>query len=169
MDHERKEHEMPQQYVVRDRFDVIEFEGDLIGSASTRKDEDQGRWTEIHIYRTTSGKYVVQRLGCSVVFHRKGKPCSSGEIVLGEDIQDESIGCSKCDPDTDFFDDGEYVHEVTMSSADVVSEPKDIRRVLVIKKEGRPEYLSSVAHSALQEAVRSDRALLGVFERRIRV
>src|SRR5690606_29211309 len=146
---ERKEHEMPQQYVVRDRFDVIEFEGDRIGSASTRKDEDQGRWTEIHIYRTTSGKYVVQRRGCSVVFHRKGKPCSSGEIVLDEDIQDGSIGCAKSEPATDFVDDGECVHEVRISSADVVSAPQAIRRVLVIKKEGRPEYLSSVAHSAL--------------------
>lgn len=160
------------KWVVKDRFDVIEFEGELIGHASTRKNEDQGRWTEIEIYRTDSGKYVVHRMGCSALFHRVGQPCTSsrGEKVRGEDISDESIGCPDCDPDEDFDEDAEYVHEVTESSADVVTEARDLRKALVIvnKQTGR-EFLSSVAYAALQEAVRYDRSLLGVFERRINI
>lgn len=163
---------------VKDRFDVIEFEGILIGSASTRKDTDQDRWTEIKIFKTSTGKYVVQKLGCSVRYHlpaeENDEKCSSGTYVQGSDLPEDANPCPKCDPevpeDEDFDEDFQYQLEVTMSSADVVTEPQDIRKSLVItNKQTGKDFLSSVAYTALQEAVRSDKSLLGVFERRINI
>lgn len=160
------------QYTVRNRFDVIEFEGTLIGSASTRKHDRQDRWTEIHIYRTTTDKYVVQRLGCSVRYHLPEEKCSSGKTITGVELTDEMIPCPQCEPETqadeDFSLDLEFQREVTHSSADVVTEPEDIRKSLtIINKVTGNEFLSSVAYTALQEAVRHDRSLLGVFDRKI--
>lgn len=45
----------------------VEFEGDELARVSSRKSEDQTRWTELALYRTKSGRYVVQNIGRSVV------------------------------------------------------------------------------------------------------
>lgn len=162
------------EHTIYDRFDVIQFEGELIGHASTRKSDKQDRWTNIDIYKTTTGKYVIHRLGCSVRYHLPEEKCTSGKAVRGLDLDLSDLPCPDCNPETpgedDWDEDLEFYQEVTMSSADVVDNAADIRKSLVItnKKTGK-EFLSSVAYSALQEAVRSDKSLLGVFERRINV
>lgn len=43
------------------------FEGELLAEESSRDSDDQPRWSEVLIYRTKSGKYVVQHIGKSIV------------------------------------------------------------------------------------------------------
>src|SRR5437868_3049073 len=45
---------------------AISFEAELIGSASSR-DSGKTRWSELQIYRTGSGAYVVTGVGRSTV------------------------------------------------------------------------------------------------------
>lgn len=43
----------------------LEFEGRVIANVTSRLDESAPRWTEIVVYRTTGGKYVVEVIGMS--------------------------------------------------------------------------------------------------------
>lgn len=165
---------MPEQFeLTTNDLTTYEFTGDKIGFASTRT-RDSLRWTDIGIYKTSSGRYIVERLGRSLVYHLADSDCaSSGEEITGAELAEESEPCEKCDPPTpedSDFDSGEvFRQEVTISRVDVVDEPREIREVLTVSNQGRRPYLSSVAFSAIQEAVRNDQALIGVFERKVRV
>lgn len=152
---------------------TYEFEGERIGHASTEHD-DSLRWTEVLIFKTSSGRYVVQRLGRSIVYHLLDSSCSSnGDEISGSEISEESEPCDKCNPpvpEAEGFDpEQRFRHEVTISRVDVVDEPSQIRDVLMVVKPHREPFLSSVAFSAIQDAVRHDPALIGVFERKVRL
>lgn len=152
------------KHTVFDRLVEIEFEGTRLGSASTERD-DSLRWTEIHIYRTEAGNYVIQRLGRSVVYHVTGKPCSRGQEVLGELIPNSSEPCETCNPrvpeDFDFDASEMFVHEVTLSSADVVEDPADVHEKLsTFDKDRGVKRVSRVASRAIQDAAAKDPVLL---------
>lgn len=53
-----------QDYSLQDGDRQVEFTGELIGSANSDKVGKQ-RWSEICIYRTTAGNYVVHGVGRS--------------------------------------------------------------------------------------------------------
>jgi hypothetical protein len=55
---------------VRDTKEVLEFQGELVADSSS-DDRSQTRWTELVLYRFTdgSGRYVLQTIGRSVVYH----------------------------------------------------------------------------------------------------
>lgn len=152
------------KHTVYDRLVEIEFEGVRLGSASTERD-DSLRWTEIHIYRTEGGNYVIQRLGRSVVYHVSGKSCSRGREVAGVDLPDSSEPCDRCAPrvpeDDDFDSDEVFMHEVTLSSADVVEDPAEVHEKLsTFDKERGVKRVSRVASRALQDAAAKDPVLL---------
>ena len=51
---------------------MVHFDGEVIGRASSKfgyRGEHKPRWTEITIYRTNEGKYVVNKVGKSRVVH----------------------------------------------------------------------------------------------------
>ena len=57
-----------QQYTVRDEDQQIRFVGRLLGSSSSEewaRSRGNQQWTEMEIYRTTDGKYVVTKIGRS--------------------------------------------------------------------------------------------------------
>jgi hypothetical protein len=57
----KETYDMTQKYTILRTNDTdIEIEGDFVGSASSYHEKCGGRWTEIDIYRTTGGTYVVQ-------------------------------------------------------------------------------------------------------------
>lgn len=154
---------MEKNYKVRDGLDVIEFVGERIGHASTRK-PDKVRWTEVDIYRTRAGNYVVVRVGASVQYHRAGSKCASGITITGYQIGASSEPCDVCDPDVpedvEFNPEESFVHEVTRSQADVVEDAESVRRVL---EHANPSpstpRLSWVAREALRIAAAVDPAL----------
>lgn len=64
---------------VRDGSRLLTFEGELIASISSEKD-DSARWTEMSLYRTAGGSYVLEKVGRSVVTHVPGCPEILGDI-----------------------------------------------------------------------------------------
>lgn len=46
----------------------LQFEGEMLCNVSTRE-PGQSRWTEIHIYKTNTGRWVTEVLGRSNVYH----------------------------------------------------------------------------------------------------
>lgn len=66
-------------YEVRDGSRTIAFDGVSLASNSTRR-PGQTRWTELDLYRTEGGKYVVGKVGRSVVLHYEGCLEIRGEL-----------------------------------------------------------------------------------------
>lgn len=87
-----------QMYEILDRVRRIRFNGRMIGKASTQREGGGPRWTDITIYVTEAGSYVIQREGVSLVYHRAESSCRGGELVRNEDILEDSVPCSVCQP-----------------------------------------------------------------------
>lgn len=43
------------------------FTGELLGSGTSNQTGKQRRWSELHIYRTVGGNYLVHKIGRSIV------------------------------------------------------------------------------------------------------
>lgn len=151
------------EYTILDRVRQVKFSGWLLGEASTQQQSSE-RWTEIKIYRTAGGTYVVQRLGLSRVYHRD-PGCERGEVVTNDQILDGSVPCSVCRPPSvaalDEMDDdpSTYRREVTMSSVERTTDPHQVIRILTYK--GR---LTTVSTEAINQAIKSDPGLAGIFD-----
>lgn len=55
---------MPRFHLEDDSNSGFVFDGDLIAHADSHT-PDKDRWTELNLYRTTVGSYVVEALGCT--------------------------------------------------------------------------------------------------------
>jgi EXLDI family protein len=55
---------MPEYRIRRDGQQYIVFSGDVVAEASNRfrHGEEQDRWTDIRVYRTDTGSYVVEQV-----------------------------------------------------------------------------------------------------------
>lgn len=67
-----------QTYELANYDRVLRFTGERIAHATNRRgaDEDQIRWTEVDIYRTAGGHYVLHKVGKSRVYHAGPRMCS---------------------------------------------------------------------------------------------
>lgn len=65
---------MPTEYEVRDESRVVRFTGQELASISTSR-PGAPRWTEMVLYHTDSGRYVLSKIGRSMVVHMPG--CSA--------------------------------------------------------------------------------------------
>lgn len=162
---------MSNEFIIRDRLREIVFRGVKLGSSSTEKD-DSLRWTEIHIYRTDGGNYVIERLGRSLIYHVRGASCDSshGMKVRGTSLSEESEPCPSCKPlapeDDGFDDDSVFSHETTMSSVEWVDRAEDVHDALSIyDKRRKVTRISYVASQALQSAAANDPNLLNAVMR----
>jgi hypothetical protein len=150
-------------YRVPNHLEVFEFDGQLISSASTERTDDP-RWTELNIYRTDSGRYVIHRVGKSVVYHARGGPCNFGVATPGEDLPDDAEPCRRCRPpatdDPDFNPRDHYELEQDFHSAVVCTGPEVPQRLTrrgENRATGAPEdFMSSVSRRALQGAIDHD-------------
>lgn len=76
---------------------VTRFTGTLLSHQSSRREDDQLRWTEISIYRTDGGNYIVHKVGRSRVVHRANQTCTSGTWSF-ENVPSPFAPCPKCEP-----------------------------------------------------------------------
>lgn len=154
-------------YEVSDPVENLQFNGRMIGKASTRRGTDP-RWTDITIYVTEGGQYIVQKEGVSLVYHRAEASCRGGKTVTNPQIIDVSMPCGICRPpgiDTLKMmrasgDPARYRREVTMSSAKVTDDPNKV--VPLLFYQGR---LTTVAAEAFQQAALNDKRLAEVYNR----
>jgi hypothetical protein len=79
---------------------VLEFPGHQIGAASTREMSGKPRWTEMALWRIDdgTGRYVLQRIGRSRIYHRDGGSCHLGSSALATDAPRDARPCPLCSP-----------------------------------------------------------------------
>lgn len=84
---------------VRDGARLITFDGDLLARVTSRRDGDASRWTEMSLYRTEAGTYVLEKVGRSILMHVR--ECSDPNINTAKlpRFQDTHPGS---DPDFEF-------------------------------------------------------------------
>lgn len=143
---------------VRDQDRVLEFVGEKIGHASSEGPHSL-RWTEIEIYKTEAGNYVVHRIGVSLVYHSlngRGKNCRSGRTVEAADVARDidAEPCPDCQPDLDAV--SRVRQETDRHSAEAVSGAQDLVRALSLTRDNGMTYLSAVAREALLKAAEKD-------------
>lgn len=158
---------MPEQrtkFQVKNQLEVIEFEGDLIAEATTERPNDP-RWTEINIYRTTGGSYVIHRVGRSVVYHLHGSECNYGIATAGAKLPRDAEPCPTCKPASpeELFQEDLFDLEIDIHSAEVctaVELPQRLTHKKVNRSTGQEErFMSSVSRRALQGALDADPGL----------
>jgi len=47
----------------------LEFNGELLAEASSQGHGQEGRWTEYRVFRTSTGRYVVECVGRTTILH----------------------------------------------------------------------------------------------------
>jgi hypothetical protein len=84
------------EFTARNGAERYVFDGVRLASVST-DDGSLLRWTEITIYRTEAGKYVVEKIGRSVVYHSMDG-CDFGIKTDREELIEEAQPCPICKP-----------------------------------------------------------------------
>jgi hypothetical protein len=146
---------------VRNQLEVIEFEGKQISGATTERPEDP-RWTEINIYKTAGGSYVIQRIGRSVVYHVHGSECNYGIATRVDKLPEDAEPCNVCNPGLPEDLDPEDIvdFEIDIHSAEVCNAaelPHRLTHKKINRDTGKEErFMSSVSRRALQGALDAD-------------
>lgn len=150
-------------YTVKDGLRSLQFEGEEIAH-STSKTRYKHRWIEFSLYRTTSGRYVLSRVGMSLYFHHEG--CSvvrrnKIHSVPAENLPESLVECEDCRPsrslDADLYPESPRYWAQTIESAEgVVSSLKKV-------DEHGTEYLTDVAKRLLEVASLHDQDIYDAF------
>lgn len=122
---------------VRDAAQIIEFDGFMLSNVSTETSAIP-RWTEMELYRTEDGRYVLCIIGRSVVYHRHDGPCNSGVPTpiaeLSDDLMEDLEPCRRCNPpdveelarvSTIDLEEDRHAAHVADRAADVISKLRD--------------------------------------------
>jgi hypothetical protein len=92
-----------------------EWDGWLAVSDSTMMAEST-HWTVLEVYWTAAGHYVLRTLGCSVIYHKHGSACNTGDTMPGQDMDEDLEPCPRCRP-TAAYKSGE--HDLTLFDVEV--------------------------------------------------
>jgi hypothetical protein len=160
-----KEKRTLELYSVWDAYTEIQFNGTRIAHASTEVN-DSVRWIEIDIYKTERGKYVIHRVGVSLVYHKHGGPCTGKGVKTRQcDLDNDAVPCKECKPPVkhhgEYEDDhDEFVDaEQDRHTADVCTANELQDKLRVHPGNGKPSFLSSPARKALDQAIAADPSL----------
>ena len=94
------------EFTARNGVERFVFEGVMLASTTTER-KDSSRWTEVKLFRTEGGKYVLEKVGRTLVYHRldgfnihKGR-ADYGVVTDAELLDDEALPCPECLPPWD--------------------------------------------------------------------
>jgi hypothetical protein len=176
---------LEQRFNVADGQKTITFMGWQLGFASS-ENEDSVRWTELGLFRTLQGSYVLEKIGRSDVFHsetcnlkdRNNKPKSKGKRYpnLLEALPEDVITSARIDDPEDELE--EVLHEYFVPcehcnpaygevpvwvekdifSAPVYSSAEKVVDALY-QTRGDNRFLSRIARSLLDQAMEKDLAI----------
>lgn len=138
-----------------DNLEPVEFEGTLLGEASSET-EDSQRWTEIYIYKTVGGRYVLHTVGRSVLYHVHDGPCNTGVPRDPAELDPElDEPCGRCNPST-----SAPLVDVEMDKESVTqAETAEGVYPLLLQRRGARTFMSWPATRAFEMASRADPAL----------
>lgn len=157
-------------YRVRDgQTRIIEFDGTLLGEVSSRRAQGP-RWTELRLYKTDAGVYVLEKVGASVVIHAPGCPDMIGNLPRfqdqhpGADPSDDSWWlCERCMSNPQATRDITKLLVETNRHWAIISEnPAEIVDALYRRKNGA-RSMPRMSLDLLDEAGKTDPAILDSF------
>lgn len=128
-----------QKYTVVDQTRSIIFTGTLLGHSSSAE-EKKNRWTEMNIYLTDAGQYIVAGTGHSTV-------------KKGDWVRDAHTGRTVQAPED----------ETPRPWFHVCSTAEGTISVLHMKDSEGVRYMTNVAKAALEAAILQDRSLAEAF------
>jgi hypothetical protein len=151
---------------IKDGDRILEFEGERIAHSSSQK-KDSERWAEFDLYRTIGGRYVLSRIGRSLVFH--APPCEeirrSGTPVPVATLGTDSVACQTCRPNVDAdFANQLVVPEKEIPWAMVYADPEAVIDALIRTDNGGNRYFTNVARNLLRAAAREDRWIRDAYQ-----
>lgn len=127
---------------VRDGNRLISFDGELLTSVSSRID-NRDRWTEMRVYRTVGGSYILEKVGRSMRLHMPGCSDILKELPLfqqahpGEDPDAGYSWCEQCCPaDGEEYDFPSLLAEEDRYWATISTDPEIIIDALWRKRGG---------------------------------
>lgn len=156
---------MPDTIEVRDGARRITFEGQLIGSSSSRR-HGSPRWSEYKLYRTDSGTYVLEKVGRSIVVHMPA--CSDIVNPLnrfesdhpGEDPTNGWWFCENCTAHG--YNITALLVENDRNWVTITEEPREVIEALYRRK-GGARSLQRISISLLEQAARADEKISAAF------
>lgn len=94
------------EFAVRDGYREIKFNGALLGQSSSKRPY-HWRWTDLNLYRTEGGTYILEKIGASRVTHIPECPTADDlprfqEVYPGHDPDEDEFQYHECVPE--FFD-----------------------------------------------------------------
>lgn len=169
-----------QRFELRDGMRPVTFAGVQLASASSQSDSNPTpRWTELAIYQTVTGKFVLEKIGRSDIFHtgncsRPGKGALRYNSILDalEDVDsgaDEDllpsffVQCDVCNPSYD--SDDPVIVEQDMHSVDVYDTPEKLIDALYYRRNGSVRSLSNLSRNLLEMAAKKDAGIASVLSR----
>lgn len=152
------------EYRVQDGSRTLTFEGELISESSSARD-GAPRWTELALYKTASGKYIVTQIGRSVVLHDKNCPRIQSNglktfLTAHPDEDPDDWTLDECIPEE--YDLGDIVVEETRRWTAVTESPAAAIECLYKTRDGA-RSLSWLANMLFEQAAMKDRGIADAF------
>jgi hypothetical protein len=145
----------PKMFEVKDGSRILQFSGKLLGESSSKR-RDSHRWIEFKLYRTENGKYILSRVGVSVVFHSSTCPLVK-KYGLTEahptDLKRDASPCEECLPGGDL---PIVFPEKDRTWAQVSDDVEPVLDALYKYDQNGARYLTHVAQRLLEEASELD-------------
>jgi hypothetical protein len=175
---------LEQRINVKDGQRTITFMGWFLGFA-TSETPDSVRWTELSLYRTLQGAYVLEKVGRSDVFHSEdcerqgvgGKKKSKGkryttlydalpdEAEAFDELSDFFVPCAECKPE---WDESPVWVERDIYSAPVHDSAEKVVAALYQTK-GQNRFLSKPARDLLEQAMQKDSQIRAAVEKPVEI
>jgi hypothetical protein len=128
---------------VRDGNRLLTFDGELLATISSRESLDKDRWTEMSVFRTTGGSYILEKVGRSTRLHMPGCSDILKDLPLfqqahpGEDPEAGYSWCDLCSPPVgEEYDFPSLLVEEDRYWATISTDPEVIIDALWRKREG---------------------------------
>lgn len=162
---------MMQQYELPTQDRKVRFTGQHLSHASSRYPGSL-RWTEIDIYRTEGGHYILSRQGRSVVYHRLESDCVTkyaatvqvGQLV-DEAVYDLAEPCPICQPNDldDLAEDDVIRLEQTNPAVFVSNDTHGLIESAKNRDRDGQVFMNRVTATALRLASEQDHAIAEAF------
>jgi hypothetical protein len=150
-------------YEVKDGSRILQFSGRLLGESSSRRG-DSTRWIEFKLYKTENGKYILSRVGVSLVFHASICPLVKRYGLTESQppsLRNDALPCEECLPERDL---PIIFPEKERTWAQVSDEADPVLDALYKYDQNGARYLTYVAQRLLEQASEADENIDRVYK-----
>lgn len=158
---------LEQRFQIKNGPSKLAFIGWELANADSCTSGHESRWTELNLYRTTSGRYVLQRIGRSDVFHNERCTPNSKwtrydylELAMPDDVEPDDeievvfVQCDECRPE--YTDQPVWVERDIYQASHFDTAEQLLEALYRPDTKNSTKYLSRVARSLLEQAVQKD-------------